>query len=196
MKRHIFIICVLCALACALTGCKPVKKPVYDEYAGLNTKLGASYSQISITVNNTFTDEDITLESKYTVKYSQSEITVDYKVERFASVSLENPTDEVKTVYEGTAVIVGGIISGGSEVGLTADISKLSLNFKEEYFNNAVLTGIFFKADVKNASAFLGADVSCTDMTVSAEYVEVFSVIEINYTESGNKIQYLYEFTI
>ena len=196
--KKVLLISLICAAACSLSACtlslggNKTSKSEYDE---LNSMLSANYSQIEITIKNNFTEEDITLESKYTVKYSQSEITVEYRVERFTEFTLENPETSVKTVYEGTAVIVGGVISGGEDINLTADIARLSLTFKEELFENVTLTGMYLDADVKNASGFLGTNISCTDMHVYAEFLTFFYNITVNYRQSGHEIEYSYVFT-
>ena len=194
MKKSILLISTVCAAACIFSSCKSCDKKKTTVYEDLNAMLAENYSQISISINNTFTEENITLESVYTVKYAQSEITVDYSVERFAEFTLENPTTEVKKKYNGTAVIVGGIISGGEEVGLTADIARLKLDFNESYFENAEYSNTLFSADVIDASGFLGTQLTCTDMHVEAKFSEVFSSIEITYSQDGHEVKYSYVF--
>ena len=195
MKKVIILILSICVAMCALSACKSsCKIKETDKYQLLNSMLEENYSQITISVNNTFTDEDITLESVYTVKYSQTEITVEYKVERFASLSLDNPTTEVKTVIEGTATIKDGVVSGGEDAGITADIAKIGLSFKEQYFKNVLYTGKYISADVTDASGFLGTELTCTDMHVEAKFNKVFTSIEISYVQGGNEVEYSYVF--
>ena len=192
MKKSVLLISAICAFACALSACGKKEVNAYDK---LNSMLDASYSQITISIDNTYTEEEITLESVYMLIYSQSEITVQYKVERFAEFTLENPTTDVKTTYQGTAVIVGGIISGGSEVGLTADIADLSLEFKEAYFENITLDSGSLTADVKDVSAFLGTELVCTGMKVEAKFSDVLESITVTYSQSGHEVVYSYIFT-
>ena len=191
MKKAILIISAICVAACALTACN---SSCGNEYKRLNSKLKEDYSQISITVNNTFTEEQITLTSVYTVKYAQNEITVDYKVERFSEFTLESPVTDVKTTYEGSASIVGGIISGGEEVGLTEDIASLNLNFKKKNFENVTFNKTFFSADVKNTNSFLGV-AECTDMHVVAGFDDKFKSITVSYKQGVNEVEYKYVFT-
>lgn len=196
MKKIILLISAAIA-ACALSACEfsCAKDSKGYSYEQLNSMLNANYSQIVISVNNTFTDENITLESEYKVKYTQSEITVDYKVERFSSISLDSPASDVKTVYEGRAVIVGNVISGGEEVGLTKDIAQLNLTFNEDYFRNISFDKTSISADVTNPGAFLGTSLSCTDMHVEGKFNGVFESITITYKQSANEIEYRYIFT-
>ena len=202
MKKLIALICAVCALVCVLTACGEPKNPdpspdssVKDEYDNLNSMLALSYSEIEITVDNTFTEEDITLESVYTVKYAQSKITVEYKVERFAEISFENPTGGLKTVLSGTAEIKDGVISQ-NDAGITADIATLSINFKEEYFENAELTSMYFKAGVKDASGFMGTDINCTDMRAEATFLDCFYDLTVSYKQAGHEVEYKYLFTL
>lgn len=194
------MIAALCTAACSLAACRSSCRgeDEFYKYEQLNSILKDTYqhySQISLTVTDTF-GEDISLESKYTIKKSENEITVEYRVERFSILSLDDPATEVKTVYEGTATIKEGMVTGGEDVGINADIATPHLTFMKQYFENATLTALNLSADVVNPSEFLGADLTCTDMKVYAEFLAVFSSIKINYTENGNKVQYLYQFTI
>lgn len=196
MKKIILTIAAIASAACALSACGTScndKGGAKDKYQVLNDMLDKNYSSISITVTDNF-DKDTSLKSEYTINYSASEITVDYKVERFAGISLDSTSTEVKKVYTGTATIKDGVVTGGEEVGLTADIAKTGFSFKEEYCINANITGMTFQANVKDASAFLGSQVTYTDMTVYAEFLEIFYNIEINYTQNGNKVKYEYTF--
>ena len=192
MKKSILLVSAICASACAISACGKDKTP--SAYDNLNSMLSASYSQISISIDNTFTAEDVTLESVYMLIYTQSQVTVQYKVERFSEISFENPTSDVKTTLEGIAVIAGDTVTGGSEVGLTADIAKLKMVFKEEYFENVTLAEGTISADVKDVKGFLGSDLTCTDMKVEAEFSNVFKNITVTYKQSGNEVEYRYVF--
>ena len=197
MKKSILTIAAIASAACALAACNSSRgNSQSDEYQKLNDMLNASYSKIAITVTDTFIEEGVTLKSEYTLNYSESEITVNYKVERFAQISLDSPATDVKTTYTGTATIKDGKVTGGEEVGLSADIAETGLTFKKEYFENATVTGVFMQAEVSDTSAFLGSEVESNDMTVYAEFLNVFFNIEINYTQNKNKVKYEYVFTI
>ena len=193
MKKLILTIAAAgCAAACCLGACSCKKGG--SRYDNLNKMLSADYSQICLTVTNTI-DEDTSLKSEYKMIYFASEIKVEYTVERFSSLSLGDPSTDLKTVLTGTAVIKDGEISGGEEVGLTASIAYPKFSFNGSYFNNADLTDSTLKADVSNPSAFLGVAVSCTDMKVSAQFSNVFYNIEVSYTKDGKKVENKYVFT-
>ena len=195
MKKFLMIFAA-CTAMCCLTACGGSEdvNSAHNKYENLNSMLGLDYSGITITITNNFTEEEITLESVYEIKYAQNEITVEYKVERLAEISFDTPSSDLKTTYEGTAVIKNGAISENN-AGITADIAKLSLSFKEEYFENVTLNDMILKADVKNASAFLGTGVTCTDMHVSARFLDFFYNITVDYKQSGHEIEYKYLFT-
>lgn len=196
MKKQILMLAAVCAATCCLAACS---KP-YDEYATLNKMLDKEYSQVVLTVTDTF-DEHTSLSSIYTIKYSGITVTVEYVVEKFTKIdaSLEGPAEDVITTHTGEMIIEGGVVTSrdGDDVGLTAEIAYMGLEFKKEYFANVELTGNFIKADVTNASAFLGSQLTCTDMKVYATFIEVFNEINVTYTsESGSLVEYDYIFTI
>lgn len=198
MKKSIFAIAAVCAVACSFAACGENTSNVdAAKVDALNDMLGASYSQVVITVTETF-DQSTSLTSEYTVEYSDGEITVNYSVEQFAEISLDSPSAEIKTTLTGTAVISGNDITGGENVNLTADIAVIGLTFKAEYFSDADYGDMLFKADVKaeKASAFLGSEITCTDMTVEAVFLQKFYNINITYTaESGSAVEISYKFT-
>lgn len=158
--------------------------------------LKADYSRITLTVTDTF-DEDTYLKNEYIINYTDSQITVDYSVEKFNELSLDNPVTQVKTVYEGQAVIVDGVLVSvdDEEVELTADIAKVGLTFKKQYFKNVEFTDLSLKAEVSDAKSFLDAELNCTDMKVEAVFLQSFYSILITYNSSiGSKVEYKYSF--
>lgn len=196
MRKSILMIAAASVAACCLGACTVScnDQSEFYKYEQLNSMLSEKYSQISLTVTDTF-DEDTTLKSEYVFKYSESEITVEYSVERLTGLSLDEPSADFKTTHKGTAVIKDGAVTGGEEVGITADMASLKFNFKESYFENATLTGVYLKADVKSVGSFLGLALDCTDMKVYAEFLEVFYNISLSYKQGDNKIVYDYVFT-
>lgn len=201
MKKSILTIAGVCAAACCFAACEGSANNNVTEsskYDNLNEMLNKNYSQIVLTVKDTF-DEDTYLTSEYTIKYSDSTVTVTYSVEKFTELSLDNPSAEVKTtligeieIKNGTAVLISGI-----DINLTADIAEVGLTFKEEYFENTTLTDMTLQADVTNVSAFVGSQLSCTDMKVKATFIEMFYNINITYTsESGSFVEYSYIFSL
>lgn len=194
MKKSILTLAAACAAACCLGACGEPPKGSTDKYDSLNDMLNAEYSRVVITVTETF-DESASLTGEYALQYSDGEITVNYSVEKFAGISLNDPSADFKTTLTGTAVIKGNDITGGDNVNLTADIATIGLTFKEEYFENAVLTDMYLKADVKDASAFLGSQITCADMKAEAVFLEKFYSVSITYTsESGSAVEYSYKF--
>ena len=196
MKKSILMIAAAGVAACCLGACSSScgKKGDSKKYDQLNSMLAVNYSQISLTVTDTF-DDNTSLKSEYVFKYSESEITVEYSVERFSQLSLDAST-EFKTTFEGTAVIKDGKVTGGEEVGLTAAMASPKFTFKEENFENITLTGVYLQADVKNVGAFCGLALGCTDMKIYAEFLQIFYNIEISYTQDGNSVVYKYVFTL
>ena len=199
MKKQLFALAAIGVAVCCLGACKPTE-PVFqnpDEYDVLNTMLNANYSHIEITLTETV-DEDTSLTSIYSIAYSETEITVEYSVEKFNTIELDKPTTELKTTLTGVAIIVGSFISVmGDDVGIDADIARVGLTFKKAYFENDILSDDSFHADVKNVSGFWGSQVTCSNMKIATNFGEAFNDINIQYlSESGNKVEIKYIFNI
>lgn len=192
MKKKIFAVAVACAAALSLGACTTAS----DEYAPLNAMLDLSYSKIILTVTDTF-DESAFLTSEYVLEYSDGGVTVKYSVERFTEISIDAPAASNKITLKGEALIKDGAVTGGENVNLPATIADTGLTFKGEYFENAELEGTYLKADVKNVSGFMGADIVCSDMKVFATFLDSFYEITVTYTgENGNAVECGYQFFI
>ena len=196
MKKQFLALAAVGVAVCCLGACK--SKNGGDEYDALNRMLHTSYSQISITVTDTF-DESTSLESVYLVTYSGNFATVDYRVEQFTEISLDQPASGVKTTFTGKATIQYDTVRiEGDSVDIDFySIAHPKLTFKKDSFINAQLSDIYLIADVANPSAFLGTEIDCSNMTVTALFNEVFENIQVNYTsEGGNEVNYTYIFTV
>ena len=200
MKKTIFTIVAVCAAATCLSACnmscegdKPAT-PV-DPYDAINEMFNADYSKIDVTVTNTF-DEGAELVSTYEMNYSGNEITINYSIERFTGISLDDASME-KAVTTGTAKVVNGIVTDDND--MIDVIPQMMYTFKAEYFSNVneALLDMMLKADVTDPLGFMGANIKCTDMKVSAEYITAFNKMEITYKgESGNSVKITYDFTV
>lgn len=194
MKKQILSIAAVCAAAACLGACK---EPAANEYSALNDMLALDYSEIVLTVTDTF-GEDTALVSEYILKPAKGGVSVSYSALRFSELSLDSAAPE-KITLKGEAFVSGDKVEylSGDEIALPAGFRAAGLNFKGEYFGNAELTGNYLKADVKNAGGFMGSPLNCTDMKVFAIFLEVFYEIEITYqSEEGNAVKYQYLFNL
>lgn len=199
MKKTIFAIAAACAATACLSACNlscDGNKPSYNYYDAINDMLNASYSKIDISVTNTF-DTDTELVSTYEMIYAGDEITVNYSIERFTGISLDTAGTE-KSVTTGTASIKNGAVVSDDKQMLEV-IPGTKFSFKAEYFTNVNedIIDMMFQADVLNPSGFMGTEIKCTDMKVNAEYLNVFSEMEVTYTgDAGNSVKIVYNFTV
>ncbi len=194
MKKMIFVLAAVCAAVCCLGACG---KSESDSYDSLDEMMKMSYSQIDVSVTNTF-DENTSLKSEYKVSYSGNSITVTYEVEKFSAFELDGPLPGFKTTMKGEAVIENGTIVSvnGDEVDLPATVMKPGFTFKKKYFADATLTDAYFIADVKEPNRFFDTNIPCSNMKVKATFLEVFHDIRITYTsERGSEVEYKYLFT-
>ena len=194
MKKQYFALVTVGIAACCLGACKSK----HDEYDALNAMLHANYSQMSITVTDTF-DENTSLKSIYLVTYLGDFAIVDYSIEQFAELSLDGPTSSsAKTTRTGKATIEYDTVRiEGDSVDIDFySIAHPKLTFAKANFINVLLSDVYLIADVEDPSAFLGAEIDCSNMTVTAMFRDVFDNIQINYTsEGGNEVNYTYIFT-
>lgn len=199
MKKRLLTIAAIGVAVCCLGACKPASSgTAADEYDGLNAMLNADYSQIVLTVTNTY-DEDTSLQSKYTINYYDDYILVKYTVEQFTEISIDSPSTEMKSIIDGEAIIMGELVTVlfGDDAGITDDIAKLTLSFDESYFKNIYLTNDYIEADVKDESGFLGHNINCTNMSMRASFNNVFNRMEITYTSATDSVvEYIFEFKI
>lgn len=196
IKKLIPVIVAVCVSAAVLSGCGG-RRSSSKEYKELNAKLDRNYSQIVLTVTNTFEEESI-LVSEYTMKFSDGGMTVNYSVERFSELSLDSAAP-AKTTLVGEAVVAGGKVTyvQGEEVSLDAVTAGIGFDFQKEYFENVELTGVYLKADVKNPSKFMRSELTCTEMKVNATFLEAFYDIQITYrAQNGSHVEYLYVFSL
>lgn len=195
MKKFL-LTAALCLPLCLFSACDVGELSETDGYAMLNDMLGAVYSQITLTVTDTF-DEETFLKSEYVITYTDGAANVRYRVERFAELGGETETEDIKTVLTGQAVMKDGKLQPVE--GDAPDVSPNftgGLAFKAEYFENADLGEVYLQADVKDPAAFLGDPaLSCDDMHVEAVFLDLFISIEIVYTaEDGSRVECVYEF--
>lgn len=196
MKKQLFTVAAIGVAVCCLGACKKSQAD-NSEWAALNAMLDYNYSQIEISVTDTF-DEYTSLKSEYVIDYSDSQITVTYSVEKFVEISLGNPVSNEKTTFTGKAFINGGSIALiGDDIDITADIADIGLTFKKSYFRNVNLTGNYLNADVENVSKFIGSKLVCSNMKVEAFFLEVFDNIKINYVSAiGSSVEIYIDFTL
>lgn len=187
MKKYMLLaVTAVCAVSCCFAACGTVG---YDD---LNDKLDLNYSAITLTVTDKY-DEDTSLTSNYHMTFSDDKVTINYNIQRFAEISLDNPSESIKESISGTTVIKDGVVMSG-DIGVSGVLPD-GLDFKEEYFENAKLAKTSLFADVKDASAFLGTQVTCFGMRVNAAFGDAFNSITVTYKgERGNNVQYLYQF--
>lgn len=202
MKKSIFAILAVftaCAAAAGVSGCKSCDDDEGpDAYGKIQGLLDKNYSQITLTVTDTFSEE-LSLVSAYTVSYGESDVTVEYSVENFTSLSLDASDPQLKTVKKGSVVIKDGVVvkqSGDSNVFSYDLVSAGGLNFKEEYFSAVTVNDVTFKADVTNPSGFFGVTLACSEMKINSIYADYLAEIVVTYTSSGgHAVEYEYKFT-
>lgn len=189
-----FAVAAIAASVCMLAACGVRAKNRYD---ALNEMFAAHYSEIVLTVTDTF-DEDTSLTSVYTFSYPSAEnVVIHYTVESFGEISLDGGTEKVTRT--GTALITDGelILTTGDDIGIPESFAKKGLTFRAEYFGNAQLTETAFSADVTNVSAFLGCELACSDMKVSASFADAFENLTVSFAAAdGSAVEFCYEFTL
>lgn len=198
MKKIFAAVTAACTAAFLLAACDGGNGRT--DYGKLNSMLGAEYSAVTLTVTDTFGDGTV-LTSEYIMTFSEEEINVQYTVEQLAGFGGLDGTlpHSPKKTLSGSAVIAGGEVmqTQGDDVGLSADIAGTGFTFKEEYFENVSMTAASFSANVKDPSAFLGKELTCTGMTVQASFGSAFSELTVRYGGmNGGSVQYLYKFTV
>lgn len=197
MKRSFAALVIAGSLIFGLCACDMGTMPETDRFEPLNAMLEADYSEVVLTVKNTF-DDDTFLESRYVITDAEEGRRVQYTVERFLPLSMENEGEEMKTVASGEAVFRGGRLL--TQTGDAADLPSIvggGLHFEEAFFENVLLSGVRFAADVRQPSAFLGEEIACTGMKAEATFLEVFFDLTVTYlSDTGSAVEMRFVFDL
>lgn len=190
MKKTIalfaLIISLLCICACGGSG----------SFTDLNDMAKQNYSVVERTVKTTSNGE--TLTSRFTVR-SGDTVEIDYSVEQINEIDINNMPNEYKTVKTGIVKLDGTrvIEQTGDDVNVDfVALTKLNLNFVEEYFSQVKWDNGKMTANVTNVEGFLGVNVYCAWMKVEAEYSNTLNNVTVKYlTANGAEVQLAYAFT-
>ena len=198
MKKLFALAAALVMLLC-FSACDNERIPdAPDGYEKLNEMLNAGYSRIDLSVTDGI-DADTVLHSEYTLLFGDT-ISVQYSVERLAEIgSIDETLSSGKIVLKGEAKIENGKITlvKGDDAGLSAADLGRKLSFKEEYFENAELESMYLKADVKDVSGFWGGEADCSDMKVTAVFLDAFMEMTVTYRSGyGSAVEIQFNFTI
>lgn len=187
-KTIIFTLAALAAATC-LSACGNSRGAQKTEYDLLNARLNANYSELNVKIENG------QLVSEYKYSYSNDEVKVNYSVQRFAAISLENPSNESITTFTGEGSYKNGAIVSNDD-NLPATLAEKEFSFSEAYFENVEIKSLYFKADVKDANAFMGFEIECENMKVYATFKgDVMYEVKISYdAKNGNSVVYTYSF--
>lgn len=197
MKKLFALAAALVMLLC-FSACDKEVPDAPDGYETLNEMLDAAYSRIDLSVTDEI-DADTVLHSEYTLLFGET-VSVQYSVERLAEIgSLDETLSSEKIVLKGEAKIENGKIAlvKGDDIGLSAADLCRKLSFKEEYFGNAELESMYLKADVKDISGFWGGEADCSDMKVTAVFLDAFMEMTVTYrSQYGSAVEIQFTFTI
>ena len=197
MKKLFALAAALVMLLC-FSACDKEVPDAPDGYETLNEMLDAAYSRIDLSVTDEI-DADTVLHSEYTLLFGET-VSVQYSVERLAEIgSLDETLSSEKIVLKGEAKIENGKIAlvNGDDIGLSAAHLCRKLSFKEEYFGNAELESMYLKADVKDISGFWGGEADCSDMKVTAVFLDALMEMTVTYRSGyGSAVEIQFTFTI
>lgn len=192
MKKTIvlfaLIISLLCVCACGGSGS--------GSFTDLNDMAKQNYSIVERTVKTMVSGE--TLTSRFTVRNGDV-VEIDYSLEQLNKIDINNMPDEYKTVKTGVVKLNGTEVTEqtGDEVDVNfAAMTKVNLDFVEEYFAQVKWSNGKMTANVSNAQGFLGSDVYYVWMTVTAEYSKTLNKVTVDYLlTNGVEVQLTYAFT-
>ena len=169
-------------------------------YQTLNERMSKEYSTIAR--ETVYKKGEMELCSEYRAVKSGGQYTVSYVEESFATFEEKNGAyvipESYKTTASGSATVSNGAITSrvGDASGIDlAKVAQPSFCFNAAYFEDAKEGTNSFSAKVKNPSAFMGKDFSCSDMSVAVSYgTSAFSVTVSYKTASGTQATAAYTF--
>ncbi len=195
MKRIISVLAVLCLLVLVFCACDGLGD---STIGALNDKLSEYYS--GWTVNVTTLKNNVSLTNEFEISRVGEGYEIDYTVEKLNELSID-ALSEFKTTIEGKALVKEGKLTITEGDAVDVDLSgmtEIGLKFDGAYFTDISITTSMFKAKVTSPKEFLGNDIECSDMTVTASFKDAtFNYITISYTSTdGAKVTYRYEFKV
>ena len=168
----------------------------------LNKIFTKDNSLVNIEVK-TVTNEK-SLASMYTVVKETNGEKITYSIEKLSTFEEVNGEYIVPESYK-TTIKGEVLLSNGAVVSQSGDIADLDFTkteipkfkFNEGYFSNVQDNAGKFTADVTNPSGFLGAEISCSNMSVTVSYSEnKISEIILNYStdkSTQTTLKYFFE---
>ena len=192
------VVLLMCMVSCIKkdedTPVVPTEKTVYEKLGELAAK---NYQQIKLSII-TVKNSDVELAAIYTL----TEQSVSYTVEQLNKLptdgNLAGVSPDFKSVYTGSAKIVGGEVTelDGSPVTVPSyDELKGNFNFDADNFEGVSESENMFSASVKSPSDFYGAEVEAVNMKVKVQFTEsALTKITITYHLNGAKVTTTYEF--
>lgn len=193
MKKIISVLAVLCLLILVFCACDVLGD---SSFGALNDKLSEYYSGWTLTV--TTIKNDVSLTNEFDISRVGEGYEIDYTLEKLNELSID-ASSEFKSTLDGKALVRDGkvILAEGNSTDVDlSGMTEIGMKFDGAYFSDVSFTTSMFKAEVTSPKDFLGKDVECSDMTVTASFGEkTFKYITISYTSSdGAKVTYRYDF--
>lgn len=195
MKKVLTVITIIAILVVCLSACELINA----NHLKYNDFFDVEYSEISIQIKTTTNGE--TLTNTFNVEKKDNVTTIDYKIEKLNTLSIENANEaEYKKEISGKVEVSGDKVTqlNGEAVNISFNrLSNPTFDFNVNYFANSETDENNFKADVTKPAKFMGiADFEATDMKVECESGEdCFKSIKVTYTDkNGSQVELEYTF--
>lgn len=193
MKKGLILGIALCAAVC-LTGChdddicRRLSDMAEREYRTVTLNASCTLGGMTLTgVFNSVSDGERTT-VRY--RYEQEELILPDGEGGYLMPEDEKTVKEGETVFEESNALRGLSALNGAEGN--------AFVFEPAYFEESLEEDGRFSASVADPSAFLGRELSCTEMRLSVVYSsDAFEALSLSYlTETGVRVTLTYGFTL
>ncbi len=182
MKKCILAVAVLLALT-AVLACACTEVPISDK---LNQMLAEDYSKIILKVENKF-DSENTLTSSFELNNYDNSSTLDYDVEQFELLDVNEIPQSNKKHISGDVTVKNGKVTNVPDEASNLPLQQIvdmRLDFNVQYVGR-ITTDTNMTAQISNPQKFFGVqDFDGKDVVINVQFGDVLQKMEITYTTS------------
>ncbi len=200
MKKLITIVVLLLSLLVVFSACDGLLNPATTvDFAKINQMVTEKHSKVQIDVSVVKTDAtDVCLNSAFTCTYNDdSSILVQYRLEQFNLIDVNNMPTEAKSVKQGSVTVKDGVVSNQTGEVVDVDFSAIAqpkITFSDSNLANGKVQNGIYTADVISISALMGSNVvGATNIKVSVN-INALNSCQVSYQVNGSQVTLDYTF--
>lgn len=182
MKKDIFAVAILLVFT-AILACACTEIPISEK---LNQMFVEDYSKITLNVESKFDGEN-TLTSSFELNHYDNNSTLDYDVEQFELLNVNEIPQSNKKHISGAVKIINGKVTNVPDEASNLPLQQIvdmKFDFNVQY-TGRITTDTNMTAQINNPQKFFGVqDFDGKDVKINVQFGDVLQKMEISYTTS------------